>query len=297
MRATKLLSVGLLLTVTVLAGGCAKDDGASVRNGGSGSSSVSGSSSAAAGCTPVGEKLASKADTTVDVTLDDYSFDLSETTFAGGVGAVQVVTGIDGSATVDVAAGPTTQAYTITAQATIETAPGITTNRTARFVFAVADAYEVDAVAVDGAGSGYALLNERARPGDAIGPSVNGLGDVAFGGLVVADDRYRVFIAPQGSTPTDPLTTEQGIGTATDEFVVDDVEINDARQVVYTVSRLVGGDVETTIRRSTGTTTVDFDTASTADAFAGPFISVGRPTMNAYGRVVHVGNDSDSFVS
>ena len=126
---------------------------------------------------------------------------------------------------------------------------------------------------------------------------MNGLGDVAFGGLVVADDRYRVFIAPQGSTPTDPLTTEQGVGTATDEFVVDDVEINGARQVAYTVSRLVGGDVETTIRRSTGTTTVDFDTASTADTFSGPFISVGRPAMNASGRVVHVGNDGASFVS
>ncbi len=152
--------------------------------------------------------------------------------------------------------------------------------------------YDVEAVAFDGSTSGYLLLEEWASPGSPIGPSVNSLGDVAYGGRVRDDDRYRVFIAPTGAKPAEPATTEQGVGTATDEYLVGNVELNDSRQVAYTVLSTSGGEAETTIRRSTGTTTVTLDTGSTADSFTGPFVGVDRPTMNASGRVIHVGSQA-----
>ncbi len=211
--------------------------------------------------------------------------------FANGGTAVRVVTDTSGEATATVDAGTASSNYTIFATAPVETRPGTTTTQTVRLDVAVVEAYEVDTVAVDGADSGYVLLEEWTRPGDAIGPSVNGVGDVAFGALTSDEDHYSVYVASDLSAATDPLTALAVPGTATGEFIVDDVELNNAGQVVYTAYGVVGGDPETTIRRTTSTETVTLDTGSTATSFTGPFVEVGRPTMNASGRVIHVGDD------
>lgn len=90
------------LVGTVLLGGCAKDDGAAVRSGGSGSS-ASGGSSAAGGssasggssadpaeCRPVGEDLEDQAERTVEIVLDDYSFEPSEVEVPAGITTFEV---------------------------------------------------------------------------------------------------------------------------------------------------------------------------------------------------------------
>jgi protocatechuate 3,4-dioxygenase beta subunit len=224
----------------------------------------------------------------VDVTLSIDPVGPGGLTFDNGSTDVLIITDTAGQALAPLVAGTQRNRYTITATAQIPIDADRTVERSATIDVAVTEAYELGVVAVDGDSSGYALLEEWARPGVPIGPSVNGNGDVAFGGLARDDDRYRVFVAPPtGVDPADPLTVDRGTGTEQDMFLEGDVQINDAQQFVFQTVRTLGsGDVETTIRRTSGDTT-DVLGLGVADDVE-QFCCVERPTINEFGSVVYV---------
>ena len=224
----------------------------------------------------------------VDVTLSVDPVGPGGLTFDGGSTDVLITTDTAGQALATVVAGTQRDRYTITASAQIPIDADRTVERSATIEVAVTEAYELRVVAVDGDTSGYALLEEWARPGVPIGPSVNGNGDVAFGGLARNDDRYRVFVAPPtGVDPIDPLTVDRGNGTEQDMFLEGELQINDAQQFVFQTVRTLGtGDVETTIRRTSGPTTDVLGTGVTDDVEQ--FCCVERPTINEFGSVVYV---------
>jgi plastocyanin len=96
MRKTWITTAAIAAALTLGVSACGDDQGADVRTldgGGSASGSASASSSGSASgvaaaekeCAPVGEELAADADTTVDVGLNDYSFDPSEIDVDAGV--------------------------------------------------------------------------------------------------------------------------------------------------------------------------------------------------------------------
>lgn len=224
----------------------------------------------------------------VEVTLSVDPVGTGGLTFDGGSTDVLITTDAAGQALATMVAGTQRNRYTITANAQIPIDADRTVERTATIDVAVTEAYELGVVAVDGGTSGYALLEEWARPGVPIGPSVNGNGDVAFGGLARDDDRYRVFIAPStGVDPVDPLTVDRGTGTEQDTFLEGEVQINDAQEFVFQTVRTLGsGDVETTIRRTSGDTTEVLGLGLTDDVAR--FCCVEGPTINEFGSVVYV---------
>lgn len=93
MSLTSRLAVTALLVGALLGTGCARDDGASVRDGGSSSSASGSTASAAADCRPVGEDLEAKAKTTVEVELVDYAFQLSRSSVPAGITTFRVTNG------------------------------------------------------------------------------------------------------------------------------------------------------------------------------------------------------------
>jgi hypothetical protein len=215
-------------------------------------------------------------------------------TFDGSSTETSVIVGADGTAMATVVAGTERERYVITATAQIPIDATRTIERVATTEIAVSEAYELAVVAVDGDGSGYALLEEWTKPGVPIGPSVNATGDVAFGGLQREDDRYRVFIAPPaGVDPADPQSVDRIPGTEADMFLEDELQMNDAGQVVYqTVQSLDTFEVESTIRRSSGLTTEILGLGTTDEARGERFVRVDLPTIDASGRVVFVGTES-----
>ncbi len=215
-------------------------------------------------------------------------------TFDGGNTETSVIVGADGTAAATVVAGTERNRYVITATAQIPIDATRTIERVATTEIAVSEAYELGAVAIDGDGSGYALLEEWTRPGVPIGPSVNANGDVAFGGLQREDDRYRVFIAPPtGVVPTDPLSVDRGTGTEANMFLEGELQMNDAGQVAYqTIQSLGTFDLESTVRRSSGVTTEILGLGTSDEVRGERFVGVDLPTIDASGRVVFVGTES-----
>ncbi len=143
----------------------------------------------------------------------------------------------------------------------------------------------------------YDAVDDFFAPGTPLGPSINGDGDVAFGALPVDLDRYGAVRVRAGRQPrrrrrrrraSDGLPID-----ASDIFVKGEPQLNDSGEVVFTTQETFGtNDIATIVTRSSGPGATDaVDLALGLSAFGATgerFEQVGRPTINADGRVVFV---------
>ena len=218
---------------------------------------------------------------------------------AGATGASlsdsQVVLDQDGTATTTLAAGDDTAVYTLTADTTLVNGPQLVpASATTRVT--VAETYDLEVAAVDGDASAYDALDDFFAPGTPLGPSINGNGDVAFGALPFNLDRYGVFVSEPGDSPVDVADVDQVDGLpvdASDIFVRGEPQLTDSGEVVFTTQEdLDALSIATLVTKSTGPGADDTDDLAlglaTLDSTTERFEQVGRPTINADGRVIFV---------
>ncbi len=215
----------------------------------------------------------------------------------------QLVLDADGEATTALAAGDDTAAYTITADTTLVNGAQLVP-ASASTTVAVSEIYDLELAAVDGDASAYDALDDFFAPGTPLGPSINGNGDVAFGALPIDLDRYGVFVSEPGDSPVDVADADQVDGLpvdAGDILVKGEPQLNDSGEVVFTTQETIGAnDIATIVTRSSGPGATDaVDLALGLSAFGATgerFVQVGRPTINADGRVVFVASPPGSDV-
>ncbi|MTV24612.1 S8 family serine peptidase [Nitriliruptoraceae bacterium ZYF776] len=143
------------------------------------------------------------------------------------------VTDANGQATITVDGGTVQGTYTVTAVADVPDADGDTRARQGQTAVLVGDRYDLEVLATDGAGSGYQSLLWAALDG----PSINALGQVAFGARRAGGTHDTVLLADpdvQTIEPHDPTTvTDLGHGglEAGDELDASP-QLNDVGEVV-----------------------------------------------------------------
>lgn len=205
----------------------------------------------------------------------------------GGATSSTLTLGADGTASATISAGTVRDVYGLSASADLVTPSGGLAALTTTTSFSVGEAYELEVAAVDGAESGYAAVDEFTDPGVPLGPSVNGSGDVAFGGLPADGDRYHLYVTQPGDDPLTVADADDRSGTAVPASarITGEPQLTDSGVVAYT--SVEPGDNSATFRiHRSGDSTEELAVGVSSLSSSARFVEVGRPTVNDSGRTL-----------